>query len=654
MNFFDAQDAARRRSTLLVTLFLLAVATLVGLANLLVLLFATWRRSGAIPGPSDMLTGFDGGLAFEVTTAVLVLVAAGSFYKMWVLSGGGRVVAEALGGRRVSRVGASTAELRLLNVVEEAALAAGTPVPQVFLLPEPGINAFAAGLTPGDAVIAVTRGSLEHLDRDELQGVVAHEFAHIVGGDMQLNIRLVGLLHGILLLGLLGQNITRATLGGPGRRYATLLRGGLPLAALGIALTVVGYGGTLFGGLIKAAVNRQREYLADASAVQFTRNPRGISGALRKIGALEAGSRLLHPTAGEFSHALFATGIGRLWGGLLESHPPLAMRIRRMDPRWNGKFAEPAGSASAPGSGPAAGTAAPPAPTREAVAAAALHGMMVDQMIARAGRPEAMHLSRARGMLARVPEAVRDALSDPYGARAVVYCLLLSAGATAAEAQLNHLQEHADTGVARLTRGLAPAIRELGPSMRLPLVDLALPTLHRLSVAQYQKFRGNLRALIAVDKRISLFEWVLLKTVLHHLEPTFGAEASASRPLPPLGTVSIRQVAGPCAAVLSVLAHAGPPRQRDARLHFDAACRYLGTTELELLPREGLSFAGLEQALSTLARLRPLFKRRLLRAFAEAIRADGSVSIAEVEVLRVIADALECPLPPPVEEAQAT
>ncbi len=283
-----------------------------------------------------------------IAGGTLAVIAAGSLYKIWRLSDGGHTVAQLLGGRPVDPNTADPKERRVLNVVEEMAIASGLPVPTVYLLErEEGINAFAAGFTPQDAVIGVTRGALEILNREELQGVIAHELSHVFHGDTNLNLRLMGVLHGILVIALVGYFILRSTLRVASSNRKSGLVVVLPIA--GLILLVIGYIGVFFGRLIKSAVSRQREFLADASSVQFTRNPQGIGGALKKIGGLSMGSLVMSPHAEQASHFFFSDGkLGKLrsaFSGVthfqfLATHPPLAERIRRVDPRWDGVYPE--------------------------------------------------------------------------------------------------------------------------------------------------------------------------------------------------------------------------------------------------------------------------------------------------------------------------
>ena len=324
-DFFTHQDQARRNTTRLEVLFVLAVLALILSIDLLLAATLGYLARDPRTGAVDWSLAFDPGIVVLSALGTLSVVGGGSLFKTAQLRSGGHVVAEELGGRRLHPDTADPTEQKILNVVEEMAIASGTATPPVFLLDsEQGINAFAAGFTPSDAVIGITRGAAERLTRDELQGVVAHEFSHILNGDMRLNIRLMGILHGILIIGMLGYFILRMTASsGRGRRSSRGGGGGAVVAilALGAGLMAVGFFGTLFGNLIKAAVSRQREFLADASAVQFTRQPSGLAGALKKISGLAAGSRIENPNAPEASHMFFGRATGG-FAGLFSTHPP--------------------------------------------------------------------------------------------------------------------------------------------------------------------------------------------------------------------------------------------------------------------------------------------------------------------------------------------
>ena len=304
MDFFESQDAARQKTGRLVLLFVLAVVSIIVSVYLVV--------SGALfyTAETEEARLWHPELFLAVATATVAVVAGGSLYKIAQLRGGGRVVAEALGGRLIPRDATDPQQRKILNVVEEMAIASGVPVPEVFVMEEePGINAFAAGKTFSDAAIGVSRGAMKLLTRDELQGVIAHEFSHILNGDMKLNLRLIGVLHGILILAIIGRIVLRSAAFSGGGRSRDDKGAGAIFMILGIGLLAIGYIGVFFGHLIKSAISRQREFLADASAVQFTRNPDGIGGALKKIGGLSYGSKLINGRAEEVSHMCFGNAL---------------------------------------------------------------------------------------------------------------------------------------------------------------------------------------------------------------------------------------------------------------------------------------------------------------------------------------------------------
>jgi Zn-dependent protease with chaperone function len=520
---------------------------------------------------------------------------------------------------------------QLLNVVAEMAIASGTPVPPVYLLDEDGINAFAAGYKPGDAVIGITRGAIENLNREQLQGVIAHEFSHILNGDMRLNIRLIGILHGILLIGLIGHQILR------GGMYSRRSKNSGGFAMLGIGLLVIGYAGTFFGNVIKAAVSRQREFLADASAVQFTRNPGGIAGALKRIGGNDIGSELHNPNAEQISHTFFSQASSTWFGSLFATHPPLETRIHRIDPHWDGKFdvSAPTTAAEDAANVDPASLMQRNASTLATIAAAMSSGAVIDSV----GQPSAENLDYARKLLQELPGVFVDAVSNPFAARAVIYYLLLDSNSDVRGRQLEHLRSAADKGIYIETMKLASASAAIRPEYRLALIDLSLPGLRQLSQPQYRLFRDNLDALIEMDGRVSLFEWSMRKIVLHHLDPVFDESHRAS------GQLTLKQVTADSALLLSMLAYAGKPSV-DVELVFASAREQPGLEQLVLLPKTAIGLDELNKSLDRLAQLKPLQKPGLLKACAAIIGADRQVTTTEIELLRAISATLDCPMPP--------
>jgi len=659
-DFFERQDVARRNTTRLVILFALAVLALI--ASIDLILAATMGYLGRNPetGAIDWALAADPQVLFLAVFGTLIVAGGGSLYKIAQLRGGGQVVAEQLGGRLLNPDSAVPSEQQLLNVVQEMAIASGAPTPPVYLLDnEAGINAFAAGFTPSDAVIGVTRGAAEAFTRDELQGVIAHEFSHILNGDMRLNIRLIGLLHGILIIGMLGYFVLRmAAFSGGGRSRSRQGGSPLPMLALGAGLMAVGFFGTLFGNLIKAAVSRQREFLADASAVQFTRHPAGITNALKRIGGATAGSGIQSPNAPEASHLFF----GRATSGfssLFSTHPPLAERIRRIDPSWDGALPEGpavagqpsvAGAAAFAGGAPvgsavSAGAAVPvgsAVAARSAVSAGSAVAAGGPPTVDQVGQPAGeAHLQYAARLVKSLPAPLLSAAHEPHGARALVYALLLDHEAAPRQRQLAHLREAADPGVYEETRRLMPLVEQLDMRARLPLLDISLPALRSLVPAQYDLFKQNVAALVQADNHIDLFEWSLHRILLHELEAHF---VKRSPPRVRYGTLA--PVRAHSELLLSMLAYAGHRDLESARHGFEQAKRMLELPDARLRPVDDLKFTALDAALAALEEAAPMVKRQLLRAAVACIAADRTVTATEAELLRAMSASLGCPMPP--------
>lgn len=632
MNFFQSQDAARRNTTRLVIFFGLAVLSLIVITNLLVmLLFGFLKTSEEVVTLSVIAAQFDWQVFFTIGALVSLVIFGGSAYKTMALSGGGSAVAESLGGRLINQSTTDLHERKALNVVEEMAIASGLPVPPVYLLEgEEGINAFAAGYTPGDAVIGLTRGTIAYLSRDELQGVIAHEFSHILHGDMRLNIRLIGILHGILLLGLIGYYLLRSVRGGSSKNAG-------PILGLGLGLLVIGFTGTFFGNLIKASVSRQREFLADASAVQFTRNNEGIAGALKKIGGYAQGSELLSPKAPSMSHAYFSNGVSSFMQSIFATHPPLAVRIKRIEPRWNGVFVPVTREVSEDELTAGHATRASKTAAMNTAAAVVIASQMLDNI----GQTGPEQLDYAVALVKDTPEIIRDAVHEPYGARAVIYCLVISEQPDIQASQLQQLREFGDAGISQLVATLLDVVNTLDRKFRLPLIDMALPSLRQLSVEQYQLFKNNLLFLMQADNRIDLFEWSLQKILFHYLEPEFGR---AGARLAKFG--SLKAVKEHIDVLMSMLVYASVQEESEHKAVFAKAEKELGINNIALLSRQQINMDTLGVAVDTLALLKPLIKPRLLKACMAVITHDQEYSPDEMELMRAIAAVLDCPLPP--------
>jgi len=643
MNFFEQQDRSRKNTARLVFMFFNAVVVLIILTNLLVMVvigYVNGERSQSVGGLFDQM---DWQLFAAISGGVCIVVLAGSLYKIMVLSGGGETVAEALGGKQIPH---NTDDLKcrqLLNVVEEMAIASGIPTPTVYLLAdEPGINAFAAGFTSSDAVIGVTQGAVDHFSRDQMQGVIAHEFSHIFNGDMRLNIRLIGVLHGILIIGLIGYYILRYASYSRSSRKDNKKSSGVIF--LGLGLMVIGYAGTFFGSLIKAAVSRQREYLADASAVQFTRNPDGIAGALKTIGGLEMGSKIENPGASEISHAFFAQGISGAMQSLSATHPPLIKRILRIDPHWDKKFIT-SGTKDTPRVQKKSNkqtSETPPKMTAEiatVIAGAALSDALraVDQI----GNPSLETIAYARQLISEFPDIIKNAAREPFGARAVIYSLVLNSYPEVRNRQLKLLQSYADPDVMVVMNQLMPEMSDLDIKFRLPLIEMVIPSLKQLSISQYKVFRNIFGQLIKIDSKVDMLEWSMQKILLGHLDGHFFKLKNMN-----VWYSRLNQLQKETALILSAMASAGHLDQIQREKAFIAAKKSLKLGAIEMVAHKELKTSKLDLSLEKLVKLKPLDKQRLLQACITSALYDQKLCPDEMEMLRAFSTALECPIPP--------
>jgi Zn-dependent protease with chaperone function len=624
MNFFVAQDEARRRSRKLVWLFIAAVVC-TGLS--IHLGFA------AVVHWNDFRTGFDprffeaGMLPFTFGGALLVIVI-GAFHKRSSLSGGGPAVAEALGGTRVDPASTDPAERRLLNVVEEMAIASGTPVPAVFVLnDEEAINAFAAGLESSDAVVAVSRGCMRRLTRDELQGVVAHEFSHILNGDMRLNFRMVSWIAGILCLTLLGRALLevglRAATRSSGSRSDKKEKNGIALllALAGLVLVVVGAVGTFFGRWIQSAVSRQREFLADASAVQFTRLSSGISGALKKIGGYDAGSVLHAPRAAEASHMMFGESLQGFFSRLFfATHPPLEDRIRALEPGWTGQML-PAPELDSFESEPSAEN------REEAMgfAAASSKGMSIASELGQ--MPHDAESGYAHELVHSLPRASLARARDVNQAPGLVLELVRAAG----------VEEHPAEAMGNAEADWAACSGE----QRMALLHLAMPALRMLQSDQISELIRACEAEVANDGQIFLMELAVIHLVRRHLSIASGLVK------PPRERFrSIRDVADSARTILSAVAAVGSSEDAACEAAFSEGWSALELEPVSREPLSELSVGRLDAALGNCEAASLSVRKMLLEACMRTSAHDGIWMPNERLLVRAVADAIGASLPP--------
>ncbi|MBP7482295.1 MAG: M48 family metallopeptidase [Lacunisphaera sp.] len=665
MDFFEAQARAHQRTKRLVFLFAFAVLGTV-LAGYASVMFGL-RYAGDIErqtrptgsrhqaAKTALFTGWWEPRIFLWTAGgTLAVVGFASLYKWSQMRPGGSAVAEMVGGRAVDLKTTDLRERKLLNVIEEMSIASGIPMPAVYVLEdEPGLNAFAAGLTSSDAAVAVTRGTLDKLTRDELQGVIAHEFSHILNGDMRLNVRITAIVFGILVIGLLGRGLIQALFRGRVRSGGKKKGGEIPvILAIGLALMIIGYVGYFFGRLIQAAVSRQREFLADASAVQFTRNPGGITGALKKIGGYALGGTMVNPHAGEIGHFFIAQAFKSNFGGLWATHPPLAERIRAVDPSWDGQLFEPEAvvdiknetfATAGFGGGQrfsAAETlqrvhaAQPDVPPPRIIAPLAFKPAAIVSDI---GALTESHFRHAQLLLDTIPARLREATRDPATALALVYGLLLNGDKAARDQQQAIVAEHAGPEATAALSALRPALSLLDPAARLPLLQLSFPALRSLDPAGLDRFVTTLDELVHADRAVTPFEYALQKMLLRQLQ-------LAREPAPRVQFDSFAAVRGEFAIVLSALAHLSA-KDSSAAFAEGAAQIPVIRDDLNLLDPAACGLAQVDAALDKLAVSSLPVKQRLLVAAGHVIASDGTVTVAEGELYRAFAATLDCPMP---------
>jgi len=639
MNFFERQRQVRRLSLRLVVLFVLAVIGIVIAVDLAVAL-----AFNAFNGqPSDLVV-----LLLVTSLIVTASVALASLVRTAALRGGGARVARELGGELVPADTTDPQLRRLRNVVEEMAIAAGVPVPEIYVLrDETAINAFAAGWSTSDAAVAVTRGALERLNRDELQGVIAHEFSHVINGDMRLNIRLIGLLFGILFLAVIGRTLLQGSFlaGGRGREGRSESNNPLPL--IGLALLVAGGIGVLAGRIIQASVSRQREYLADTSAVQFTRQTSGIAGALKKIGGVGEGSRLRSPKRDEVGHMLF--GAGAKLTALFATHPPLVDRIRALEPDFDPAELQRLSQqwAARPPSGMQEDLALGLAPAGESerlsqlpVASARVPvdvGAVVGQV---ATLPKAAQ-SRAGTIIDQIPDKVLARARSVHSVVPLVLGLLLSEEPQSQSQQHAELAQHYGRELADATREEANALAGLHPLLRLPLAQLSFPALRQRSESEREDVLVAVSLVIHADNKISVYEYCLARLIYSELY-----EAIHPKPRRQNGRQTIEDRQAEVVTMLATLAFAGNPDPAVAAQAFaDGLARVLPRTSQEYIPpTQGV--LDLEAGWPVLDELQPADKERLVAGVVAVIGYDGVMSLAETELLRTVCALLHCSLPP--------
>jgi len=632
MDFFARQEAARRTTRWLLVAFLISVVLVVlAIDAVVVFLFGAAEPETS---PAAAVLG--------TSVVVLAIICGASLFKTLSLRAGGGAVARSLGGTRIERSTGDLALKRLHNVVEEMAIASGVTMPEVYVLEnEDGINAFAAGNSPADAAIAVTRGAATRLKREELQGVVAHEFSHILNGDMRLNLRLLGWTFGLLAVAIVARTVLNNS---PNVSRGSRKDGAGALMLAALAVMMLGYIGVFFGRLLQAAVSRNRERLADASSVQFTRNPTGLSGALLKIAGTHSGSRLVTPQAEEVAHMLFAAGLPRLFA----THPPIEERLKALDPSFrqenlpalaaeaarDAERQRAADTSRIPQSADEAGAAAfVPAPDRS-VRGSAAHGIA-----ALAGTMASENVRYAQSARDAVPEGLREFVQSADHARALVLVVLASKVPDVLTQQRRILESAYGAEFTTRVLGMQALADSLPPALRLPAIQQLFPALRRLSLRERQQLRDVVAALANADDRIDVFECCLTLLLASNLRDEMEAG-------PLHGGASLLQEIDAIHTLFVILAMQGTGEDARARRAYEAGISVV-------LPEHRPPFREVEQwpkalgdSLARLTNLRPFAKKVLIEGLVHCIAHDQKLSVEEGELLRTVCAVLHCPLPP--------
>ena len=590
----------------------------------------------------------EGGISFGgllvASVVTLGIIGCASLFRTASLRTGGAAVAQQMGATPVAEDTTDFNLRRLRNVVEEIAIASGVPVPQIFVMEEESaINAFAAGYAPSDASITVTRGALNRLNRDELQGVIAHEFSHVLNGDMRLNIRLIGLLFGILVLAIIGRKILVHG------RFSRSKDSG-PLIGVALGMLIIGYVGLFFGRLIKAGLSRQREYLADASAVQFTRQSRGIAGALKKLAGLPEGSKLANADTEEVSHMLFGEGLKL--SSLMATHPPLLQRIQSLDPsfkadalqeleaRWTMTPPNGLDEDAAMGLG---AYAPPPLPSGHSRVALTPPGV-----IAQVGAPQADDYRRAGSISESIPDVLQRAARDQSDVIPMLYGLLHAEPGPVRDAQQYELVARSDRRCAEQALDYAESMTGLHPMLRLPLASVAFPLLRRRPRPELQQFMDTVFALVHADGKVDLFEYCLgrlLQTqVSESLDPSRAWVSGNKR---------LADCTAAATTLFAIVAQAGHDNPADApRAYVAGLARVFPRLNAPYQPPQDM-LGALDSIWPQLDALEPLGKELLLEGVVASISHDGHVTVAEAELLRTICASLHCPLPPMLDQPES-
>ena len=559
---------------------------------------------------------FDWRIALVMIVGTMLVIIISSIRMMISLRGGGLAIALLMKGIPINPATTGHERRQLLNIVEEMAIASGMPVPPVFVIDSRSINAFAAGWSPENAVISVTQGLIDRLNRDEMQGVIAHEFSHIVHGDTRINGRLVGVIHGIMAVGTLGKFLSSPEDDRLDSKYLAHPGAIIIAMIIGVIMQLVGAVGTLVGRMIQSAVSRQREFLADAAAVDYTRNPEGIAGALREIASRGGRNRFRNPNSSEFAHFFFS----RPTSSIFATHPPLESRISRIEQVPVAEL----GRVAAPGSDA----------TSDAVQLGAAFAALQDL-----GDMKPAALEHARSLMDRLPVRLLDSIHDPVGAQAAILGFLVDDDPVVQFRQRSNITSQLGGPIVAELKALHPFLIAMDRVQQLVILDLAVPALSRLDRFHTDRLIMVIESCIKADDRMDLFEWLVGRIILRRLK------ARVSLVVPRPGKRPLAAVLEEARAAVCMVARRGSRTEEEASAAYAAGATVLGanTTPPD---QSAMTLAALDRALDALVEARPDVQVRVLRACLQTASHDGMIRTGEYQMVRAVADSLGLPMPP--------
>jgi Zn-dependent protease with chaperone function len=639
VDFFGRQQAAKQASSRLLWYFIFAVSIIFIGVNALLYLVAVVTTHETGQG-----TWLWHDWSQQALLGTLWLVAGGSLLEWFLLRKGGTAVAKMLNAQAIDFASQDAVQRQFINVCEEMAIASGVPVPSLYVLPqESTINAFVAGYRAQDSVLVVTQGALIHLTRDELQAVIGHEFSHILNGDMRLNTYMLSVLAGMLAVGQVGDFLMRSPTGDhPQNKSIT------PFWPLGLGMWLVGYIGLVLGRLIKAAISRERENLADAASVQFTRNPDALAGALYKIGQYDSYLSSWH--AEQMSHMCFGESVS--FSQWFATHPPLKLRIQTIAPTFltrikyqkpnKASTATPA-SASKPKSqsssilafstemieAPQAVTPFPITPTSDNI-----EFSFDAPMTTMVGELQWADLQSAQYLYRTLSVEVSRALQSTAGAKAVLFALIAQEQGCSIQdlTQFFASQNSLMQWVSQLQQALACSDNRLA----LPIVELAIPRLLGLTTEERQQFMSELRRLAWLNQQLSVFEFSLLKLI----------EQALNKPKVIFREQTLQQLARPCAQwIMTLLQYGSHQPSQYARIYQQLLSPIFALSMPAMPSPQQATLLALDATLKTFNSLNLEGKKQLINLTATTIQSDGVLHRTEYELLRVLAALLNCPMP---------